>query len=129
VNKDLFPSYFCASASGHVASGEDYAATAKRELIEELGISATLIYLGKALVRSEPETELTALFATTSDGPYRFHPAETDGGRLFTVAEVWEGIVRGDLLVTPALRVAMDELKKREEDAAGGLAALLGEFG
>ena len=39
ASKDLFPGYYCASASGHVASGEHYATTAERELIEELGIS------------------------------------------------------------------------------------------
>jgi len=129
ASKDLFPGYYCASASGHVASGEDYATTAERELIEELGISAPLTYLSKALVRSEPETELTALYATISDGPYQFHPVETDGGRLFAVDEVWDGIGRGDLPVTPALRVAMDELKKRTARGAGDFAAFLARLG
>src|SRR5215472_10012917 len=62
ATKDLFPGYFCASASGHVASGDDYAATAAREVTEELGIHPRLTYLAKAIVRSEYETELTALF-------------------------------------------------------------------
>src|SRR5689334_14044831 len=51
AHKDLFPGYYCASASGHVASGEEYATTAERELAEELGISAPLTYISKALVR------------------------------------------------------------------------------
>src|SRR5260370_40263350 len=45
--KDLFPGYWCASASGHVSSAEDYAATAEPERKEELGGAARLRYLGK----------------------------------------------------------------------------------
>lgn len=129
ARKDLFPGYYCASASGHVASGEEYAATAERELAEELGISSPLTNIGKALVRSEPETELTALYATISDGPYQFHPTETDGGQLFAVQAVWDGIKRGDLPVTPALRVAMDELTKHVEQSENGLVAFLARLG
>lgn len=129
ARKDLFPGYYCASASGHVASGEDYATTAERELAEELGISAPLTYISKALIRSEPETELTALYATVSDGPYQFHPTETDGGMLFTVHDVWDGIIRGDLPVTPALRVAMEELRAHAEQGDGRLATFLARLG
>src|SRR5579885_888880 len=67
--KDLFPGYYCASASGHVASGEDYITTAQREIAEELGVAPELTFVGNALVRSEPETELTALFVARCDGP------------------------------------------------------------
>jgi isopentenyldiphosphate isomerase len=129
AGKDLFPGYYCASASGHVASGDDYPTTAERELAEELGISTSLTYVSKALVWSEPETELTALYATVSDGPYQFHPTETDGGELFAINDVWDGIVRGDLLVTPALRVALEELRTRAERGNGDLAAFLATLG
>src|SRR5690348_4409117 len=76
ASTDHFPGYYCASASGDVASGENYPTTAERELAEELGISAPLTYISKALVRSEPETELTALYIAVSDGPFQFHPTE-----------------------------------------------------
>jgi isopentenyldiphosphate isomerase len=123
--KDLFPGYLCASASGHVASGEDYATTAQRELAEELGLSSPLIYIGKALIRSEPETEITALYVTQSDGPYHFHPTETAGGMLVTMSEVWDGAVTNTLPMTPALRVAITELMRRVEQAGDSLAAFL----
>ncbi len=129
AGKDLFPGFYCASASGHVASGEDYAATAERELAEELGISTPLTFIGKALIRSEPETEITALYVANSDGPYRFHPAETDGGTLFRLSEVWSGIERGALSVTPALRVALEALERHTKHADGGLAAFLATLG
>lgn len=108
--KDLFPGYYCASASGHVISGEGYDATAAREIGEELGVSPPLVALGKALVRSDYETEMTALYLTQSDGPFHFHPTETDGGAFFT----WDDLLaaRATLPMTPALLVALDALAR-----------------
>lgn len=109
-HKDLFPGYYCASASGHVIAGDDYLATAQRELAEELGIAAPLTSLGRALVRSEVETEMTALFLAHSDGPFHFDPIETAGGELLT----WEEALaaRATLPMTPALHVALEALER-----------------
>ncbi len=120
--KDLFPGYLCASASGHVVSGDDYAVTAAREVQEELGISLALTYLGKTIVRSQYETELTALFAARSDGPFRFHPSETDGGE-FVALDTVLGSAGVTLPLTPALRAALAELESRR--SAGCLQNLL----
>lgn len=109
--KDLFPGYYCASASGHVMAGDEYLTTARRELSEELGIEAELEPLGTALVRSPQETEQTALFLARSDGPFTFHPIETDGGAFFT----WDELraARAALPMTPALLVAIEMLEER----------------
>ena len=123
--KDLFPGYYCASASGHVARGEGYGATARRELAEELGIATRLSFIGKALIRSEPETEITALFLTRSDGPFHFHPIETDGGIFVAMNDLWDGAVTDAIAMTPALRVAIEELMRQVEQAGGSLAAFL----
>ncbi|HEV8194034.1 MAG TPA: NUDIX domain-containing protein [Ktedonobacterales bacterium] len=109
--KDLFPGYYCASASGHVGAGEYYTGTAERELQEELGIAAPLSLLGKAVVRTEPETEITEIFATSSDGPYTFHPTETDGGILLPLSQVRLGRANRTLAMTPALLAALDVLE------------------
>jgi isopentenyl-diphosphate Delta-isomerase len=108
--KDLFPGYYCASASGHVIAGDDYLATAQRELAEELGITAPLTPLGHALVHSAVETEMTALFLAHSDGPFHFDPVETAGGELLT----WQDALaaRATLLMTPALLVALAALER-----------------
>jgi isopentenyl-diphosphate delta-isomerase type 1 len=127
--KDLFPGYYCASASGHVASGEDYDSTAKRELAEELGIIAPLTSLGKALIRAEQETEFTALYVARSDGPYQFHPTETDGGEFFTMGEVYDRMQTGTLPMTPALRVALMELQRISGSACSQLPAWLETLG
>ncbi|MBF6589781.1 MAG: NUDIX domain-containing protein [Ktedonobacterales bacterium] len=113
-SKDLFPGYLCASASGHVASGDDYATTARREIMEELGVAPPLIYTGKTLVRSEPETEVTAIFVARCNGPFRFHPTETEGGLLLTWAAVWQGQADGSLAMTPALVAALDMVARLE---------------
>jgi isopentenyldiphosphate isomerase len=111
LRKDLFPGYYCASASGHVIAGDTYEETARRELEEELGVSAPLTFLGKALVPSAQETEITALFLARSDGPFQFNPVETDGGAFFT----WDALraARATLPMTPALLVALDEVERQ----------------
>lgn len=116
-SKDLFPGYFCASASGHVGSGEDYAQTAAREVQEELGIALPLTFAGKTLVRSAQETEMTAVFVARSDGPFRFHPTETAGGAFFRSAALARGRADGNLWLTPALLVALDVVAQPPGDA------------
>lgn len=108
--KDLFPGYYCASASGHVARGDAYAATAEREVAEELGADLRLTYFGKTLVASAYETEMTALFLARGDGPFRFHPIETDGGEFLRLEEVDRARASGALPMTPALLAALDAL-------------------
>ncbi len=110
ARKDLFPGYYCASASGHVMSGETYDATASREIVEELGVAPPLRGLGVTLVRSVYETEMTALYLACHDGPFQFHPTETDGGRFFTLGEL--RATREWLPMTPALITALDELER-----------------
>jgi isopentenyldiphosphate isomerase len=116
ATKDLFPGYLCASASGHVIAGDGYAETARRELIEELGVEPTIQYLDKVVVRSEMETEITALFIARCDGPFTFSPTETDGGIVLALDDALA--LRGDpkTEITPALRVALDEIARRETD-------------
>jgi isopentenyldiphosphate isomerase len=117
ATKDLFPGYHCASASGHVAAGEDYARSAARVVREELGVRLTLTLVGKTLVRSRLETELTAVFVAQSDGPYYFHPTETAGGDFVTREVLAEGRASGTLRPTPALEAALEMLDRISPDA------------
>jgi isopentenyldiphosphate isomerase len=125
-SKDLFPGYLCASASGHVMAGDNYEQTARRELIEELGVDPAVVYVEKALVRSEMETEITALFLAHCDGPFTFSPVETDGGVFVSLNEALA--LRGDPVprITPALRVALNEIARMAQD--GRLLAALEEL-
>jgi isopentenyl-diphosphate Delta-isomerase len=116
ATKDLFPGYLCASASGHVMAGDGYVETARRELIEELGVEPAVLLLEKALVRSEMETEITALFISRCDGPFTFSPTETDGGDFLSLNDALALRNYPDAQITPALRVALDEIARREAD-------------
>jgi isopentenyldiphosphate isomerase len=108
ASKDLFPGYWCASASGHVASGDDYATTAAREVGEELGVALDLACLGKATVRTAMETEITAVFVGRHDGPFHFNPVETQGGAFYSLAAIVRGRGDGSLPLTPAFLAALD---------------------
>lgn len=105
ATKDLFPGYYCASASGHVMSGDDYADTARREIEEELGVSLTARFIEKVLVASAFETELTALFVARSNGPFDFNTRETAGGTFFALEDLCAGEQRPAL--TPAAEAAL----------------------
>lgn len=48
-NKDMIPGFWAEAVGGHVTFGDDYDATAKRELAEELGIRAQVEFVGKGL--------------------------------------------------------------------------------
>src|SRR6266852_5928107 len=122
-HKDLFPGYYCASASGHVARGDDYGTTATRETLEELGVAPPLAFFARTIVRSREETELTAIYLAHSDGPFHFHPTETEGGIFLPLPEIRWRRAAGNLSMTPALLAALDELDRRER--ATSLDALL----
>jgi hypothetical protein len=66
-------------------------------------LALALAPIGKTLVRSAYETEWTKVFVARSDGPFRFHPSETDGGELFALAALEDGRASGALRLTPAL--------------------------
>lgn len=121
--KDLFPGYFCASACGHVDAGEDYDTTARREAREELGVNLQPRFVAKTFVRSEQETEMTAIYVGVCDGPFQFHPGETAGGAFYTLDQALAGRMSGALPMTPALLVALAEIERQR--AAGSLSRLI----
>lgn len=115
-HKDLFPNYYCASASGHLNQGEDYAEAAEREAREELGVALDLTQIGKVLLRTPRETEMTAIFVAQHEGPFTFSPTETRGGDFFTLAALRAGFADGTVPMTPALLAALDAVGARLEE-------------
>lgn len=109
-HKDLYPGYWCASAAGHVAHGESYDETASREIEEELGIQLPVAFRKKTTVASPYETEITAIYIAVSDGPFRFHPGETDGGAYFGRDELRLAVETGSMALTPSLIAALEML-------------------
>ena len=93
--KDRHPGVWDSSVSGHLDSGEDYAAAAVRELSEEMGISAEAAPEEMKRISPSVETgwEHVRLYQIRHDGNIRFPAAEVEAAMWFPTAEVaaWVG--------------------------------------
>lgn len=75
------PGRWDSSAAGHVDEGEDYLMAAKRELLEEVGVSCTLITEITKLYTEDVDDDVTRkrfnmLYKATFDGDLRFYDNE-----------------------------------------------------
>jgi isopentenyldiphosphate isomerase len=103
ASKKIFPKCYDASSSFHVSYGEGYDEAARREAMEELGLSKPLTKIGKFSHYDVPESQFVAVFVMDYDGEkIRLDPKEASGGRFHQLEEVGR-IVREEL-VTPWLR-------------------------
>ena len=88
--KDRQPGVWDSSASGHVDSGEDYDATAMRELREELGWQPPVT--PNRILRIEAceatDAEFVWVYRCTGEGPFTLHPEEIECGGWFSPERV-----------------------------------------
>ena len=77
-NKDTDPGKYDVASSGHVGKGESYEDAAHREMMEEIGVAAELVFVDKVIVEFPNETEYDAIFRTTHNGPFRVNKNEVD---------------------------------------------------
>lgn len=90
--KDANPGRWDSSAAGHLNAGEEYEATAHRELKEELGIEVdTMEYVGELPASPATGQEFIRLYETKHNGPLSWPRAEVETGTFFpvTVLERW----------------------------------------
>ena len=88
-DKDWAPSAHDAAAGGVMAYGEEPAASAVRELAEELGIEgATLRPLGLSVYEDDTTRCVEHCFETTWDGPVTHADGEVVWGAWMTLAEL-----------------------------------------
>lgn len=94
LKKDRQPGVWDSSASGHVDSGEDYDATAVRELREEIGLvlKQPPQRLFKIDACEETDAEFVWVYRCVSEGPFTLHPDEIDEGGWFAPAKVTQWI-------------------------------------
>jgi isopentenyldiphosphate isomerase len=92
--KDRQPGVWDSSASGHVDSGENYDATAIRELREELGlkIKSPLQKLFKIDACAETDNEFVWIYRCENEGPFILHPDEIETGAWFAMEKVSQWI-------------------------------------
>ncbi len=70
-NMDTMKGYWSSAAGGHVDSGENYLDAAKRELQEEIGITADLEEIGKVTSKHPEHNQLVTIFTCNHDGPFK----------------------------------------------------------
>ena len=93
--KDEAPLKYTSSASGHLSAGEDYAIAAIRELKEELGLTATVEFLGIFPANgAETSFEHSGLYRTTTDETPKFDPEEILSGEFRPLEEIEAMILR-----------------------------------
>lgn len=90
MKKDTFPGAWDSSASGHLESGEDYDACARRELIEEIGLKQPedLVRRFKINACAGTGQEFVWVYSCRWDGSLELNPDEIERGGWFEAAEV-----------------------------------------
>ena len=89
--KDKHPGKWDSSAAGHLDSGEEYAAAARRELREELDIDPAdtpLHEIGALAAGEATGWEFIRIFEARHDGPFRWPPEEIEWGGFFPVGVI-----------------------------------------
>ncbi len=105
--KDENPGLWDSSAAGHVDSGEDYAACARREINEELGVDGDIEL---EVLFKLPATPLTGfehctVYRAVHDGPLRLDPDEIDDGAWIEVGKMDARVATADPKLTESLRL------------------------
>ena len=108
--KDVSPSQWVTSVSGHVNAGDGYEETAVREVREELGIEVSLEFLGKFLYRYRYENEYSAIFKAFSTGPFNYNTEEISAIKFMTIGELLEKENEKELKVSKAVHYIIDSL-------------------
>jgi 16S rRNA (adenine1518-N6/adenine1519-N6)-dimethyltransferase len=90
--KDRHPLLWDSSAAGHVEAGEEYDATAVRELEEELGVTAELTRVAKLAASEQTGQEFIWLYRAQHDGPFTLAPSEIEDGEFFPTDVVSEWV-------------------------------------
>ena len=81
--KDRHPLLWDSSAAGHVEAGEEYDATAARELKEELAVTAELVRVVKLPASERTGQEFIWLYRGEHDGPFQLARTEIEHGEFF----------------------------------------------
>ncbi|NLG34954.1 MAG: NUDIX domain-containing protein [Lentisphaerae bacterium] len=98
ASKDIQPGKWDTAVGGHLRPGEEAEAAARREMIEELGVTpARLTFRHRFLWRTPVESEWVTTYATVHDGPFSPDPGEIDALRFWTREEITAALGTGQL--------------------------------
>ncbi len=98
MQKDVAPGKWDTSVGGHVNPGESIEAAARREMEEELGITACNPEFLYSYIHSNPyESELVYTYSCVYDGRIEFQKDEIDEVRYWSLDEIRFNIENGCL--------------------------------
>ncbi len=98
MNKDVAPEKWDTSVGGHVNSGEELFDAVRREMNEELGITACEPEFLYTYIHSNPyESELVHTYSCIYDGEISFNRNEIDEVRFWSLEEINKNIGKGIL--------------------------------
>ena len=103
--KEEFPSVWTSSASGHVSAGESYSTAAERELLEELGVSASLAHVAKFDACAATSNEFTELYEARSDADIAVDSSEIADIKWVTLEEARARVEAAPDEFSPAFRL------------------------
>jgi len=95
LSKALYPGYWDVAAGGMVLYGEDYAASAARELAEELGIVGVELVEHAHFLYDAPESRLwCTAYSAVSDAPLVLQPEDVVEARFLSLDQALAEIRR-----------------------------------
>lgn len=110
--KDQHPNHWDSSAAGHTAPGETPLEAAKRELREELGLTADLVKVLDLPACPETGWEFVSLFHTRTDQPIRLNLEEASQGAYFSSDQVNRLLKDTREKVAPGFRLLFERLQR-----------------
>ena len=110
-NKEIQPGKWDTSVGGHLEMGENYPVAAKREMIEEIGLSnVKLKYAYSYQHHNEQETENVKTYVCTCDGPFKPNKHEISGIKFWAVPDIKKSL--GKKCFTPNFEMEFGMLLK-----------------
>jgi isopentenyldiphosphate isomerase len=88
ATKDVYPSHWDVTVGGVLQAGESFADGARRELAEELGVSAPLEELCPFHYADEATEVRAVVYRTTHDGPFVLQPEEVVRAEFVPLSEL-----------------------------------------
>jgi len=97
ANVAFCPKHWSTSVGGHVQSGETCEQAAMREMLEEIGITIPIEYVGKEIYEdSRPLKRFLYIYSANFDGPFNTNPEAVEHMDFFSLDEMERMIASGE---------------------------------